>query len=442
MRRFQLMIAVILVFGVIKPEAGCAQQDQTSLSVNYPISGRLLIVADSRLLVADTSTGNVRLLDEAEYPRPISAALLNPQADTVVYSKALDVMLLSLDEGTPPRLLLPYNASTGGLYIPFAWSATGDAILLGFASSGSDIDQIHVFDIESASITVLLSYVPEERLDFAPDYVFSSLGTVGWNPVYPEWLATTVSSFEYAEEIPTERFGTQFGILFNLTTGETLSVNDLVNDQVSSLFWSKAGDQLAVNLYEGGAILSFNPQQTPYLQIVERIDEGEERFTFLDWLGVNDLLVVSEAVYSDEDLVYTLGWVQDGQLETLQAFSISISSFAPESRRVGIGNWILTADEQERGELSCLFDETLPARLEVGARARVTFTDGTPSRLRAEPGLDGAEIAQMAEGTEFSVIGGPWCADEYRWWQLELDDGMIGWSAEGDAESYFLEPVE
>jgi hypothetical protein len=37
---------------------------------------------------------------------------------------------------------------------------------------------------------------------------------------------------------------------------------------------------------------------------------------------------------------------------------------------------------------------------------------------------------------------GPWCADEYRWWQLELDDGMMGWSAEGDTENYFLEPVE
>jgi hypothetical protein len=79
------------------------------------------------------------------------------------------------------------------------------------------------------------------------------------------------------------------------------------------------------------------------------------------------------------------------------------------------------------------------SRVGVGDRARVTFSDGQPLRLRQEPG--GAIITEMPEGTEFQVIGGPRCAQGFAWWQLQLDDGRTGWSAEGDAEQYYLEPL-
>lgn len=79
------------------------------------------------------------------------------------------------------------------------------------------------------------------------------------------------------------------------------------------------------------------------------------------------------------------------------------------------------------------------SRLAIGMRARVTYTDGTPLRLRSAPGE--AIIAEMAEGTEFNIIGGPLCVDSFTWWQLELDDGTVGWSAEGDTSDYYIEPL-
>jgi hypothetical protein len=84
----------------------------------------------------------------------------------------------------------------------------------------------------------------------------------------------------------------------------------------------------------------------------------------------------------------------------------------------------------------------LPARLQVGERGRVAFTGGTPSRLRAEPGTDGAVLLQMPEGTAFAVLATPECRDGYRWWQLGLEDGIVGYAAEATTEEYFLEPVE
>ncbi len=79
-------------------------------------------------------------------------------------------------------------------------------------------------------------------------------------------------------------------------------------------------------------------------------------------------------------------------------------------------------------------------RLEVGGRGRVTFTSGLPVRIRATPGLGGAFVANMAEGTEFDVIGGPECADGFVWWQVRTPTGITGWSAEGDPGEYYLEP--
>jgi len=79
------------------------------------------------------------------------------------------------------------------------------------------------------------------------------------------------------------------------------------------------------------------------------------------------------------------------------------------------------------------------SRLEVGMRARVTFTDGTALRLRTTPG--GSIITSMPEGTPFNLIGGPLCQEGFTWWNIELDDGTAGWSAEGDDENYFIEPL-
>ena len=79
-----------------------------------------------------------------------------------------------------------------------------------------------------------------------------------------------------------------------------------------------------------------------------------------------------------------------------------------------------------------------PPRLTVGGQARVTFTDGTPLRVRAAPG--GEYITQLPEGTVVQVIGGPQCQGQYTWWQIQTSDGIQGWSAEGDMQDYYLEP--
>ena len=79
-------------------------------------------------------------------------------------------------------------------------------------------------------------------------------------------------------------------------------------------------------------------------------------------------------------------------------------------------------------------------RLTVGETARVTFTDGTPLNIRNAP--SGEQLMQIPEGTVVTVIEGPSCANGYQWWNLSLGNGTGGWAAEGNQESYFLEPFD
>ncbi len=90
-------------------------------------------------------------------------------------------------------------------------------------------------------------------------------------------------------------------------------------------------------------------------------------------------------------------------------------------------------------QFSC--EGALPIRLEPGVRARVTFTDGTPLRLRRDPGKSGEVLKMIPEGTEFIVLEGPQCVDQGAWWWIETDNGISGWVLEGENSVYFVEPL-
>ncbi len=82
----------------------------------------------------------------------------------------------------------------------------------------------------------------------------------------------------------------------------------------------------------------------------------------------------------------------------------------------------------------------LTSQLRVGMSGRVTFTDGTPTNLRKQP-TSPVIVVAMPEGHEFTVIGGPTCDNNLYWWQLETEDGLTGWAAEGRDEIYWIEPL-
>ena len=79
----------------------------------------------------------------------------------------------------------------------------------------------------------------------------------------------------------------------------------------------------------------------------------------------------------------------------------------------------------------------------IGEKARVC-TQSEDLIVRKEPGRDGKALTGIEPGTNFMIIDGPSCANNWSWWKLELDSGLVGWVAEGgdNFDPYFICPLD
>lgn len=91
----------------------------------------------------------------------------------------------------------------------------------------------------------------------------------------------------------------------------------------------------------------------------------------------------------------------------------------------------------------------LTSRLAVGMRAQVTHNNGVPLQLHSEPNTNpDSYLINFDEDTELKITMGPQCNEGMIWWGIlaftEEDGGMpiIGWVAEGNQDSWFIEPVK
>ncbi|MBC8170782.1 MAG: SH3 domain-containing protein [Anaerolineae bacterium] len=81
---------------------------------------------------------------------------------------------------------------------------------------------------------------------------------------------------------------------------------------------------------------------------------------------------------------------------------------------------------------------SLPPRLAAGGSGQVIPDQGA-NRLRSEPSLNGEVVGEIPAGASFTVLSEPVCADGYLWWQVDYN-GLIGWTAEGEGDTYWLQP--
>ncbi len=77
------------------------------------------------------------------------------------------------------------------------------------------------------------------------------------------------------------------------------------------------------------------------------------------------------------------------------------------------------------------------SHISAGRPARVT--PGLPNRLRAYASTASQTLTYIPGGASFDVIGGPVCAQNAAWWQVNFQ-GVIGWTMEGQYSQYWLEP--
>ncbi|MBT3338861.1 MAG: hypothetical protein HN855_15675 [Anaerolineae bacterium] len=110
-------------------------------------------------------------------------------------------------------------------------------------------------------------------------------------------------------------------------------------------------------------------------------------------------------------------------------------------------SWVAVLAEETAAEAPAAVAEcttAAPSRLVVGEKAEVLRN----VNFRAWPGISNNWLKTSTIGTQLKVTGEAVCVPHgdgaYLWWQLEREDGTLGWSAEAtnSGQHYFLGPVE
>ena len=82
----------------------------------------------------------------------------------------------------------------------------------------------------------------------------------------------------------------------------------------------------------------------------------------------------------------------------------------------------------------------LPSRLTPGGDGSVTSVPNLPNRLRSNPAFDADVLGHIPVHGVFDVLSGPYCNGGTAWWQVNYN-GLIGWTAEGQGGTYWLQPA-
>ena len=84
-------------------------------------------------------------------------------------------------------------------------------------------------------------------------------------------------------------------------------------------------------------------------------------------------------------------------------------------------------------------DGTQQSRLMAGDNG-VVVSETVPNRIRENPSIAATQVGIIPALGRFTVLEGPVCADGYAWYRVQVGD-VQGWTAEGSATDYFIEPA-
>lgn len=434
MKRFTWMMIVLWV--VLPTIISFAQQN---VIIDTPVSGTLLVASrqntDFNLLSVDTQTGNANVIAQAiASNRNIE---WDPMGQRIVYERVLIDQTI-LDVTTTQETSTMFSGIESTFWEPVGWTADGSELLYLVSKVDFPSSQLSFYrvNVDTSTPTLVWGFNTSELLpELAPfqelsNYIIADVFYVERNPVYDQWSVIQFRVDEPENVLPT------LTLLWNMQSNTFIPVIDPTQEQDIVAFppvWHDNGTELI--------LMSMDYTRQVYNTVWEFSLDGTvtlkdsiptERQVLFS-LGAGDLLITRDM---DDTSMYYLGEIIDGQW-----FETAFIEFPDPYENITPGDWHISASEAERAQLSCLFDQTLPQRLNTGDRGRIAFTNGTSSRLRDAPSINGIELALMPEGTEFDVIGGSYCKDGYRWLQLQLSDGTTGWSVEATPQEYWLEPL-
>ncbi|MGQ9585947.1 MAG: SH3 domain-containing protein [Anaerolineae bacterium] len=81
-----------------------------------------------------------------------------------------------------------------------------------------------------------------------------------------------------------------------------------------------------------------------------------------------------------------------------------------------------------------------PVVLAVGGHAKVVLPEGRLN-VRVDPGTAAELVGRLAPGVVVTILDGPARRNDLVWWKVDDGQGVVGWVAEGEGGSLWLEPM-
>lgn len=202
----------------------------------------------------------------------------------------------------------------------------------------------------------------------------------------------------------------------DLTSGNLLSATKL--DRVPGTARDIVASQDAVwVLMDNGTVARFDPQRLEVYSIIPVA-------SFVD-----EIFAQSGAIYVSsqfEGKIFRVDVAQNrvsANFVTGQALPTPTPTAAPTKPAYG----------------AC--DAAYLSRLHVGDKARVKETPPQANRVRSEPNIQAETLGYIKPGVGMTILEGPQCSNNWVWWKVEADTGLVGWTAEGDEKGYWLEVI-
>ncbi|MGJ3241239.1 MAG: protein kinase domain-containing protein [Anaerolineae bacterium] len=183
----------------------------------------------------------------------------------------------------------------------------------------------------------------------------------------------------------------------------------------------------------GEAVTDFGDGQTE-LSWVVTAEQGDR----LSFAGRSPTFDIELAIYQGDELIISDD--NSGYLDNPRITNLRIEED---------GAYIVTLRASDADDLIGAYSlgvtqlrtcpDALPSRVLVGELARVTL-DGLSNNLRTNPTADSSRLDQIPAGGVFTVLAGPVCNDGFTWYRVQYGNN-VGWTAEGDAEDYWLEQL-
>ena len=181
----------------------------------------------------------------------------------------------------------------------------------------------------------------------------------------------------------------------------------------------------------------FTPQSMVYVLVYRQTSEISGQYGIV-W----DLISKQGVVATRRGLISTK---IPGPFAAGQMYMV-VSTTRPESLLTGDdSSWNFNFNDDSIGyqafQVTSSCPGAPPQRMTVNARGYVC-TQKDSVRLRESPLRSASTVVFLPVNTWFDVVGGPRCADNWSWWQIQTDDRVSGWVSEGgDAvDPYFICP--